>query len=83
MLGEELAGRPRSPACARCASLGAIAVIETDRAVDVAAATAAALAHGVWLRPFRNLVYAMPPYVSGEEELRTSARRWSPPPRHV
>jgi adenosylmethionine-8-amino-7-oxononanoate aminotransferase len=29
----------------------------------MAGATAAALRHRVWLRPFRNLVYAMPPYV--------------------
>jgi adenosylmethionine-8-amino-7-oxononanoate aminotransferase len=32
------------------------------------------VAHGVWLRPFRNLVYAMPPYVSTEEDLRAIAR---------
>ena len=49
--------------------LGAIGVIELERAVDVAAATAAAVAQGVWLRPFRDLVYAMPPYVTGEEDL--------------
>jgi adenosylmethionine-8-amino-7-oxononanoate aminotransferase len=53
--------------------LGAIAVIETDGEVDVAAATAAATSRGVWLRPFRNLVYAMPPYVTGEEDLRLIA----------
>jgi len=46
--------------------LGAIGVIELDHPVDVAAATAAALELGVWLRPFRELVYAMPPYVTGE-----------------
>ena len=48
---------------------GAIGVIELDHAVDVAAASAAAVACGVWLRPFRNLVYAMPPYVIGEADL--------------
>ncbi|HEY4426677.1 MAG TPA: adenosylmethionine--8-amino-7-oxononanoate transaminase [Solirubrobacteraceae bacterium] len=49
--------------------LGAIGVIELAEEVDVAAATAAAVARGVWLRPFRNLVYAMPPYVIGDEDL--------------
>jgi adenosylmethionine-8-amino-7-oxononanoate aminotransferase len=48
---------------------GAIGVIELEAPVDIAAATAAALARGVWLRPFRELVYAMPPYVIGEEDL--------------
>jgi len=48
--------------------LGAIGVIELDHPVDVPAATAAALELGVWLRPFRELVYAMPPYVTGEED---------------
>jgi len=48
---------------------GAIGVVQLDRAVDVAAATAAAVERGVWLRPFRDLVYAMPPYVIGDEDL--------------
>ena len=56
--------------------LGAIAVIETEEPVDVAAASAAAIERGVWLRPFRNLIYAMPPYVTGEEDLRVIGRRW-------
>jgi adenosylmethionine-8-amino-7-oxononanoate aminotransferase len=42
---------------------GAIGVIECDRPVDLAVATPAALDLGVWLRPFRNLVYAMPPFI--------------------
>jgi adenosylmethionine---8-amino-7-oxononanoate aminotransferase len=49
--------------------LGAIGVIELDHPVDVAAATAAAVELGVWLRPFRNLVYAMPPYVIEDGDL--------------
>ncbi len=43
--------------------LGAIGVVQLDRPVDLPAATAAAAAHGVWLRPFRDLIYTMPPYV--------------------
>jgi adenosylmethionine-8-amino-7-oxononanoate aminotransferase len=49
--------------------LGAIGVIELEREVDIAAATAAAVAAGVWLRPFRNLIYTMPPYVIAEDDL--------------
>ena len=37
--------------------------------MDVAAATAAAVERGVWLRPFRDLVYVMPPYVTDGEDL--------------
>jgi adenosylmethionine---8-amino-7-oxononanoate aminotransferase len=49
--------------------LGAIGVIELKEPVDIGAATAAAVARGVWLRPFRELIYTMPPYVIGKEDL--------------
>ena len=49
--------------------LGAIGVIELEGDVDIAAASAAALERGVWLRPFRDLIYAMPPNVIGAGEL--------------
>ena len=49
--------------------LGAIGVIQLQRDADVAAATAAAVERGVWLRPFRDLIYAMPPYVIEPQEL--------------
>ncbi|GAB3870292.1 hypothetical protein GCM10027610_131820 [Dactylosporangium cerinum] len=49
--------------------LGGIGVVQLDHEVDVAAATRAAAAHGVWLRPFRDLVYTMPPYVTTADEL--------------
>src|SRR6202022_4415384 len=49
--------------------LGAIGVIEMDKPVDLRAATPAALQRGVWLRPFRNLIYAMPPYICTPEEI--------------
>jgi adenosylmethionine---8-amino-7-oxononanoate aminotransferase len=50
-------------------TLGAIGVVQLDHEVDVAAATAAAVREGVWLRPFRDLIYTMPPYVTGDEDL--------------
>ncbi|NYH80129.1 adenosylmethionine-8-amino-7-oxononanoate aminotransferase [Actinopolyspora biskrensis] len=49
--------------------LGAIGVIQLDHEVDVAAASAAAIERGVWLRPFRDLIYTMPPYVIDAEDL--------------
>lgn len=49
--------------------LGAIGVVEMREPVDMRTATAAALRHRVWLRPFRNLVYVMPPYICSTEEL--------------
>ena len=48
---------------------GAIGVIELDRPVDLRAATPVSLDHGVWLRPFRNLVYAMPPFICTPAEI--------------
>jgi adenosylmethionine-8-amino-7-oxononanoate aminotransferase len=43
--------------------LGAIGVVQLDGPVDVTAATQAAVDRGVWLRPFRDLIYTMPPYI--------------------
>lgn len=48
---------------------GAIGVIETHRPVDLRTATPVALDHGVWLRPFRNLIYAMPPFICTDDEV--------------
>ncbi len=52
-------------------SIGAVGVIELDRPVDVPRVTEAALDRGVWVRPFRNLVYTMPPYVASTEDVAT------------
>ncbi|MDV3136160.1 adenosylmethionine--8-amino-7-oxononanoate transaminase [Mycobacterium sp. 29Ha] len=57
------------PGVADVRVLGAIGVIEMEQAVDLRIATPAALDHGVWLRPFRNLVYVMPPYICTPEEI--------------
>ena len=52
-------------------TVGAVGVVQLDHPVDVAAATEAALDRGVWLRPFRDLVYTMPPYVCDDDDLAT------------
>jgi len=49
--------------------LGAIGVVQLEHEVDIAAATAVAVEHGVWLRPFRDLIYTMPPYVIEDDDL--------------
>ncbi len=54
-------------------AIGAVGVIELHDAVDVAAVSAAAIRHGVWVRPFRNLVYTMPPYISTAEDIELIA----------
>jgi adenosylmethionine-8-amino-7-oxononanoate aminotransferase len=51
--------------------LGAIGVVELDHPTDIAAATEAAVSRGVWLRPFRDLIYTMPPYVTSDDDLAT------------
>jgi adenosylmethionine-8-amino-7-oxononanoate aminotransferase len=54
--------------------LGGIGVVQLAGGVDVAAATDAAVAQGVWLRPFRDLVYTMPPYVTDDDDLARITR---------
>ncbi|GGQ26833.1 adenosylmethionine--8-amino-7-oxononanoate transaminase [Streptomyces roseolilacinus] len=54
--------------------LGAIGVVQLDHPVDTAAATAAAVREGVWLRPFRDLVYVMPPYVTDDGDVARICR---------
>jgi adenosylmethionine-8-amino-7-oxononanoate aminotransferase len=68
-LAAGLAPAARLPGVADVRVLGAIAVLQLDRPVQVAAATAAAVECGVWLRPFRDLIYAMPPYLCTDPEL--------------
>ncbi|MFF2654853.1 adenosylmethionine--8-amino-7-oxononanoate transaminase [Streptomyces sp. NPDC058045] len=67
-----LAPAEKLPGVREVRVLGAIGVVELERPLDeagMAAATRAAVDAGVWLRPFRDLVYTMPPYVAGDEEV--------------
>ncbi len=68
-LGAGLEPARELPGVADVRVLGAIGVIQLEAGVDMAAATAAATEQGVWLRPFRDLIYAMPPYVIDEQDL--------------
>jgi adenosylmethionine-8-amino-7-oxononanoate aminotransferase len=59
------------PGVADVRVLGAVGVIQTAAPVDVQAVQAVAVRHGVWLRPFNDLIYAMPPYVATEDDIAT------------
>ena len=69
------AGLARRASCARRARAGRD---RRDRARPSRstwrARRATAVEHGVWLRPFRNLIYAMPPYVTSDEDLERITR---------
>ncbi len=49
--------------------LGAIGVVELDRPVDMARIQQCFVDRGVWVRPFGRLVYLMPPFIIGADEL--------------
>ncbi|WP_409201244.1 adenosylmethionine--8-amino-7-oxononanoate transaminase [Luteipulveratus flavus] len=49
--------------------LGGVGVIALHEPVRVVEVTRAAIEHGVWVRPFRNLVYTMPPYVCSADDI--------------
>jgi len=54
-------------------TLGAVGVVQLGSPVDAVRVTRAALQRGVWVRPFRDLVYTMPPYVCTDDDVRLIA----------
>lgn len=59
----------REPGVVDVRTIGAVGVVQLDHPVDLGKATDAALEAGVWLRPFRDLVYTMPPYVTSDKDV--------------
>ncbi|NYJ00706.1 adenosylmethionine-8-amino-7-oxononanoate aminotransferase [Nocardioides thalensis] len=68
-LSDGLAPLRALPGVVDVRTMGAVGVVQLDHPVDVVAATDAAIAAGVWLRPFRDLVYTMPPYMTPDDDL--------------
>ena len=48
---------------------GAVGVIQCDRPIPMQQATDVITDHGVWLRPFRDLIYTMPPFISTSDDI--------------
>jgi len=49
--------------------LGAIGVLEMKNKVDVKSIQKRCVDHGIWLRPYSNLIYIMPPYIISKKDL--------------
>jgi adenosylmethionine-8-amino-7-oxononanoate aminotransferase len=62
------------PGVADVRVLGAIGVVEAREPIDIVRVQAALVERGVWLRPFRNLLYTMPPYVIGPADAELLTR---------
>lgn len=49
--------------------IGAIGVVQLHKNIDLQSITKEFVKHGVWIRPFMDLIYIMPPYIITNKEL--------------
>lgn len=68
-LTSELSVYKSHPAVSDVRAFGAIGVIQTKAPVDVSALQRVFVEQGVWIRPFNDLIYLMPPYIIEPDEL--------------
>lgn len=63
-----------TPGVADVRVLGAIGVVELEHDAPMRETTEAAMAEGVWIRPFGRLIYTMPPYICSDEDIAQICR---------
>ncbi len=73
-LTSELEACRALPAVADVRVLGAIGVVELHEPVDMSVVQPAFVEQGIWIRPFGELVYTMPPYVIESDDLSLITR---------
>ncbi len=73
-LADQLLPLAAHPAVLDVRVLGAIGVVQTRRPVPVAELQRHFVEQGVWIRPFNDLIYLMPPYTISSEDVSRLTR---------
>lgn len=68
-LTSELLPLTRNRHVADVRTIGAIGVVQMNEPVEVAGLQAEFVRHRVWIRPFNDLIYVMPPYITSPEQI--------------